>query len=75
MPNLVRFKVTITASGHGGDMPGFLDMMRYEGGTIISWDHNADGRFTVEVLVPSIRFQPDRWASFGIRTHVEEYVR
>ena len=67
-PTLTRFKVTIVASGHGGDLPGFLDMLRYESGRVVSWDHLADGRFTVEIEVETRYFQPDRWASFGIYT-------
>lgn len=66
MTRTVRFKVTINSNGIASDMPGFLDMLRYEGGTVRGWNHDADGRWTVEIEVEAHLHQPDRWASFGI---------
>jgi len=68
---VIRFHVTITASAHGGDMPGFLDMLRYEQGRVITWNHDADGRWTVEIEVEDRLYQPDRWSSFGIYPRAE----
>lgn len=69
----VRFTVNIE-EGHysGGDMPGFLDMLRYEGGQVIAWERTdrVDGKgmshlgYRVTIEVEATRFQPDRWASF-----------
>lgn len=65
---VVRFTVAINAtSTHGhGDMPAFLDMLRYESGRVVSWGHGVEGRWAVTIEVEAQHYQPDRWASFGI---------
>ena len=61
-----EYKVNIRTQVRGdGDLPGFLDMLRYEGGQVISWDRTDSG-FTVSIRVEGPRFVPDRWKSFGI---------
>ena len=64
----VRFDVTIRVATHGaGDLPGFLDMLRYEGGRVTGWDRLDDTRYRVTIEVaPAYSHQPGRWASFGI---------
>jgi hypothetical protein len=70
----VRFRVFIAAPSTGmrgehGDIPALLDMLRYEAGTVVSWDRDTDARdrdgwtVTIETRHPA----PDRWRSFGIR--------
>lgn len=46
------------------DLPALLDGLRYEGGWVLSWEHDRDGTYTVTIA--SDHFEPDRWASFGI---------
>lgn len=67
------YKVNINTDRRGdGDLPGFLDMLRYEGAQVTGWDRTETG-FTVGLRVEALRFVPDRWASFGLRpTDVNE---
>lgn len=63
-PRTVRFRVEIRTAAHSdGDLPGFLDMLRYEGGQVVAWDRTERG-FKVTIEVEANRFVPDRWASF-----------
>jgi hypothetical protein len=67
-PRLNRFAVTIRSVNHGtGDMPGFLDMLRYEGGRVVEWTRIEDNdSYLVTIEVEALRHVPDRWRSFGI---------
>ena len=69
---MVTYAVTFTPR----DLPGFLDMLRYEGATVLSWDHSQPGvsstlgpssRETYTVTLSGPR-QPvyDRWRSFSL---------
>lgn len=62
---MADFTVTIRTD-NANDMVGFLDMLRYEGGTVIEWNHFDTLDFTVVIRVPALRHQPERWKSFGI---------
>jgi hypothetical protein len=66
--------VFIRADGPGqGDLPALLDMLRYEGGQVIAWDHASAPHHTgyeVQIRVPVHQYVPDRWRSFGIRPEV-----
>jgi len=55
----VRYLVQFTAR----DLPGFLDMLRYDRPVVTSWDHAGD-RFTA--YLEGTRPTVDRWASFGL---------
>lgn len=63
--NPVRFAVVIDVNR---DMPGFLDMLRYDRATVVDWAREAgsnDPRFGVTLAAeryPTVR----RWISFGI---------
>jgi hypothetical protein len=47
------------------ELAGVLDMLRYESGTVVDW--SADGEnWTISIIVDTNRYQPDRWASFGL---------
>lgn len=61
-PRIVRFRVVIDQTG--SDLPGFLDMLRYEGGQVVGWERTERGFFRVTIDVEANRYQPDRWASF-----------
>lgn len=64
-----RYKVTIRVESMkigGGDIPGFIDMLRYDGARVLSWDHDADGKLTVH-LEAERHPEVDRWASFMLR--------
>lgn len=80
-PILTRYRVTVRAPQHGGggDLPGLLDMLRYDGARVLAWEHAsyevAPGRFDIGparyvITLESERFTPERWASFGIATEV-----
>lgn len=60
------FKVRIHTNHPFGDLTGFLDMLRYEGGNVVDWTHSFEDTFTVTVRVEEHRFKPERWRSFGI---------
>jgi hypothetical protein len=47
------------------DLPGVLDMLRYEAGTVVDWSADRDS-FTVTIITDTVRHQPGRWASFGL---------
>jgi hypothetical protein len=54
------------------DLPGFLDMLRYDSCTVVSWDHDHL-RDTYAVTLrgdnarlPEYQFTDARWQSFGI---------
>lgn len=80
-PILTRYRVTVRAPQHGGggDIPGLLDMLRYDGARVLSWDHAGEphtpGHFDIGparylITLESERFTPERWASFGISPEV-----
>ena len=56
------------------DLPGFLDMMRYDQCNVVSWnrvDFNERRSFEVTLRsalgrTPGFEFTRDRWASFGL---------
>lgn len=58
------------------DLPGLLDMLRYDRATVVDWDRLTSGegrdeRFSVPLQsspdrTPGFEFTPDRWASFGL---------
>ena len=71
---LTRFQVSIDVES---DVPALLDMLRYEGGRVVSWDHTGSRErrpgqrpapltFLVTIEVEALRYVPDRWHSFGI---------
>ena len=73
----VKYSVNIRTDGPGsGDLPGFLDMLRYEGAQVVGWDRYTSpaGRsgFTVTLSADANQYQPDRWASFLIYPKVVE---
>jgi hypothetical protein len=54
------------------DLPGFLDMLRYDGCTVIAWSHDQS-RNVYEITLRAApgksadyEFTVDRWRSFGI---------
>lgn len=68
----VTFKVRVHVGKHGGlgDIPGLLDMLRYEGGQVVDWSYPTpeDTAVTVTIRVDDFyRHQPARWQSFSIR--------
>jgi hypothetical protein len=66
-----RFTVHINPAR---DMPGFLDMLRYDGATVADWNGFPIDRFRVVLTGP--RCTPDRWESFGLRVRdIEEEIR
>ena len=71
MPRTVERKVQFSER----DLPGFLDMLRYDQCTVLSWDRTEATRRgeTFEVTLRSMpgrttgyEFTTDRWASFGL---------
>ena len=73
-PPVYRYKVRIRVreAGRGfGDMPGFLDMLRYDAATVETWDRTQDG---FEVTLRSERVTPARWGSFGLHIAGQERV-
>lgn len=63
-----RYKVKVTPhemERGGGDLAGFLDMLRYEGARVITWDR--DGKGLVIELQSERPPVVDRWESFMIR--------
>lgn len=75
MKTATRYSVRVVTGHHGtpGDLPGLLDMLRYESARITNWTHvtSDDGRQVYIVSVLSDFFTPDRWVSFGIRPEVK----
>lgn len=55
---------------------GFLDMMRYDGCEVVSWDKETmpgdRGETFVIKLVTANRFTEDRWRSMGIGITVDD---
>jgi hypothetical protein len=54
------------------DMPGFLDMLRYDNANVVGWTHVRGGENGVRddkfiVTLTSSRYTPERWKSFGIK--------
>lgn len=50
-----------------GDLPGFLDMLRYDAAVVRTWGHEGD---VFEVILRSDRAPTvERWSSFGITCH------
>lgn len=47
------------------DLPGVLDMLRYEGARVEDWSHEGD-RWSVLLTQDRNRPTMDRWASFGL---------
>lgn len=72
-----RYKVNITPAGMergGGDLVGFLDMLRYDGAQVVTWDR--DGKGLVIELQSERRPTEDRWASFALYLkEVQEVAR
>lgn len=69
MPKTINHNATVTLTER--DMGAFLDMLRYEGCTVRSWNHgDGDERTRTRpfdvVLVSDKPFTPARWASFGL---------
>lgn len=61
--------VEFTVTFRDRDLPGVLDMLRYEGGTVVNWTRDPDGgreRYKVTLRVTRNRYVPDRWNSFGL---------
>ena len=63
-------KVVITVREPGGDMPGFLDMLRYDGAVVVAWSRTeavlrGGSSFTVTIRREH-PFTIDRWRSFGL---------
>lgn len=54
----VRFRVGMMGLG------GFLDMLRYDGGVVQSWDKVDNDTYVVRLRGP--RLTIDRWTSMGI---------
>jgi hypothetical protein len=61
------------------DTGPFLDMLRYDGARVITWDHTHDvalpesrrgERFSVTLEVENRQPSIERWASFGITAKV-----
>jgi hypothetical protein len=50
------------------DLPGVLDMLRYEQATVLDWTSPADQaeRWTVRLRNPRGEPVKDRWMSFGL---------
>lgn len=70
-----RYKVKVTPhemERGGGDLVGFLDMLRYEGARVITWDR--DGKGLVIELQSDRPPVVDRWASFMIYVKDEREV-
>ena len=63
-------KITYTVRFTDRDMPGFLDMLRYDQGRVEKWDRIVGERYGHSVgwlvTLTGERFTPDRWSSFGI---------
>lgn len=59
------YRGRVTIRPNAVDLPGFLDMLRYDGCTVATWG-SGDGRYVVTLESPR-RFTVDRWASFGLR--------
>lgn len=66
---VTRYKVTVPIDAHASSLAGFLDMLRYEGARVVTWDRTAYG-FVVTLVTETRYFQPDRWASFLIPVEV-----
>lgn len=64
-----RVKYIVRVGEYGGDMAGFLDMLRYDGATVESWNRSGTA-YEVTLSTEVQRFTPDRWRSFGISTVV-----
>lgn len=68
-----RYRVEIYVGEHAthGDMPGFLDMLRYEGSRVTRWDRvdRKDGISGESYNVQLENTRPpvvERWRSFGV---------
>jgi hypothetical protein len=62
-----RYKVNVTPAEMergGGDLAGFLDMMRYDQARVITWDR--DGKGLVIELQSDRPPTEDRWKSFAL---------
>ena len=60
------YRVNLSTQRRGdGDLPGFFDMLRYEGARVTGWSRTEQG-FSVDLKVEAQFFQPGRWASFGL---------
>ena len=66
--------VVITVREPGGDMPGFLDMLRYDGAIVGTWSRvretASSSTFRVGLMREDQPFTIDRWHSFGLLLHV-----
>lgn len=63
-----RATVRLRGDRQGTDLAGFLDMLRYDGATVVSWDRVDGDAFlvTLQSRVDGYGFTNDRWASFGL---------
>jgi hypothetical protein len=76
MPRVKTFTFEVIFSER--DLPGFLDMLRYDSARVISWDRQPMGlgslsRGTVDgykVRLNSERYTPERWSSFSIHNEL-----
>jgi hypothetical protein len=66
---MTRYRVTFTVR----DLPGLLDMLRYDQAQVVDWDHfvpsPAEKRWTVETFTATLTGKAptvDRWRSFGL---------
>lgn len=62
MQKTTTYRVTIRLSRQS---VALLDMLRYEGATVIDWSW-GDTHDHAEIVLESQRFEKDRWESFGI---------
>jgi len=62
---------TFTVTFRDRDLPGVLDMLRYDAAIVLDWAREAkswrDGEERWTLTLRSDRFTPDRWQSFGLR--------
>jgi hypothetical protein len=63
------FRFTVTFRDR--DLPGVLDMLRYDQAVVLDWRHSpakpgrwSDDRWTITLSAP--RCTADRWQSFGL---------
>ena len=61
-----RYKVKVTPhemERGGGDLAGFLDMLRYDGARVITWDRDGKG-LVIELQTDGRPPAVERWESF-----------
>jgi hypothetical protein len=63
MSNHTAYRVEFTDR----DMPYFIDMLRYDAATVLTWDRSGlPNQSRWIVTLDSVRFTPARWNSFGL---------